>query len=479
MPPETVLQKEEYKDDFQWVREFDLSDNFPAASKASAPFAETCHQLMIFNGLHAGASLGITDGTYSLGRSYECDIVLKDPGVEPIHLQIHCQAGTFILRPEFGAVYLDGQLVIHETELPQAPVVLTITGVHFGLAVEGAIWYPLVFPKINENAGNLQDKKQDEQDEQETPSDGPAGIMAHFKLALNHLHHGSALSKFVPVVFIFLFFISAMFFFHVKVPDNATLITDIEKQFLERHLPKPDIHVDAEGFLDITAYAPTNDQKEKIAAFLQRLPMKIRPHIYADDQIEQALQDYIAKMAFSVEAAYQGNGNVFVKGFVENHQEADVLENLLTSNVMGLRNVDLQIRRMEQVRPELAAILKEADLTDKIKIRPQSAHLLAEGNLNADERIRWQAAKKTIIDRLGRPLKIVDRIGQNKFAGNSPGKIDIPIAGVTMKPYPFITLQDGKVYFKGASFQNGTILKDIGPERIVVEINGQEYYYNF
>ena len=48
-----------------------------------------------------------------------------------------------------------------------------------------------------------------------------------------------------------------------------------------------------------------------------------------------------------------------------------------------------------------------------------------------------------------------------------------------MQPYPFITLQNGKVYFKGASLQNGTVLKEIGPERIVVEIDGRDYYYNF
>jgi hypothetical protein len=48
-----------------------------------------------------------------------------------------------------------------------------------------------------------------------------------------------------------------------------------------------------------------------------------------------------------------------------------------------------------------------------------------------------------------------------------------------MRPDPFITLQDGKVYFKGASLKNGTVIKDIGPKRIIVEVNGREYYYNF
>ena len=473
----------EFKDNGRWAAEFGYFSGTAASQMPVTSSPEQCHQLMIFNGLHAGAIMQLTDGIFSLGRSYECDIVLKDPGIEPIHLKVVCDAGVVALHPELGAVYLDGQSIERETVLPDSPVVVTIAGVHFGLAVEGALWHPLEFPMIREDAvfplKKDQDKQADENNDLAPLSAGSADSAHYLGTALNRLKKTSALSKFVPVVFILLFIVSAVFFFHVETPDNAAFITDIEKQFAKRHLPKPDIEVDHEGYLDITAYAPDVSGKEEIAACLKGFPLSIRPHIYADDQVALALQNYISKMAFAVEAAYQGNGRASIKGFVENNQEAGVLESLLKGNVMGLRTIDLQVLALDRVRSTLAATLKEADLTDRVNLQPQTGHLLARGILDTEERTRWQAMKKTLSKRLGGKVAIIDQIKNRELPDNMPGKVDIPIAGVTMEPYPFITLQDGKVYFKGASLKNGTVIKDIGQKRIVVEIDGRDYYYNF
>jgi len=473
---ETSLQKES-KDDFQWATELGYLKGVLSAPPSVEHCAQQRYQLMIFSGLHTGASMPLANGVYSLGSSYECDIVLKEPGIEPIHLKVVCMVDTIAVRPENGAVYLDGQQIDCETVLPEPPVVVTISGIHFGLAVGNAAWYPLHFPEIAEDTRDSPEKYPEGQvcssDDAQPAKTGT--INNYFQTALNRVRNAGALSKFVPVVFILLFIVSGMFLFRAKAPDNAALTMDIEKHFTERHLPKPVIQVNAEGFLEITAYVPTVSQKEEIADFLQELPLAVLPHIYADDQVNHALQNYISRMSFLVEAAYQGNGQVLAKGFVRNQQEADVLQSLLKSNVAGLHTVELQVWQLDLVRPELTDILKETGLADKIDLRPQSGYLLAKGALNTEERASWQIAKKKIAQRLGRQINIVDRISNFAY---TPGKIDIPIASVTMQPYSFITLQDGKVYFKGASLQSGTVIKDIGPERIVVEIKGQDYYYN-
>ncbi len=465
---ETVVQENEH--DFQWPLE-------------SGCFADQqCHQLMIFTGLHTGATMPLADGTYSLGRSYECDIVLKDPGIEPVHLKVICNSGVVALRPELGSVYTNGYVVGGETILPESPVVVTIADVHWGLAVKGAAWCPLAFPEIQKNASPAL-KENTEARDHSGHSQGPRTPMATavlvFKATARHLRETSTLGKLVPVAFILLFTISAAFLFPIKVPENVAVARDIEKQFSQWRLDKPVCQIDPHGFLDLTAYVPNVSRKEEISTFLKKLPLAVKDHVYVDEQIEWALQDYIARMAFPVEAAYQGGGRALVKGFVENQQEADTLVSLLKSNVTGLHTVNLHVRPLDQLRPEWEAILKDSSLADKIILRPQAGHLLAEGTLNGEERLRWNTAKKAIVAHLGRPADIVEQIQARETLKDIPGKIDIPIAGVTMAPYPFITLQDGKVYFKGACFQNGTVIKDIGPKRIIVEIDGRDYYYNF
>lgn len=478
MNTEIIFQKK-INDNVQWASEFGYFNGLSDSPHPIAPGSRQDHQLMIFNGLHAGASMSLANGTYSLGRSYECDIVLKDPGIAPIHLKVSCDGGAIALRPESGAVYLDGRLVERETVLPEPPVVVSIAGIHFGLAVEGAAWHPLDFPMIHEVAGNLPKKNRQRQiggDDDKAPLLACDPPLHKFTAGWDRLRRVDALIKIVTAAFALIFIVCAIFLFNVKQPDNAALIAEVEKQFAQKHLPKPAIHVDTEGFLDIISYVPTVTRKKEITAFLQNLPVAVRPHIYVDDQVKQALQDYISRMAFPVVAVYKGNGMAVVKGFAENQHQADVMESLLKNNVTGLRTVNLHILRMDQVRTELAAVLKDAGLENKINLRPQTGHLLAEGTLDAAERSRWQAAKKTIVEHLGRQVEIIDQITDRHTLA---GKIDIAIAGVTMQPYPFITLQNGKVYFKGASLKNGTIIKDIGPERIVVEIDGHDYYYNF
>lgn len=480
MNPE-IQSNEEVANDAHWASEFGYLNGVSTPSLDTAPGDEAYHQLMIFTGRHAGACMQLAEGTYSLGRSYECDIVLKDPGIEPVHLKVTCHGSSVVLRPELGAVYVDGELAESEFILPAPPAVVTIAGVHCGLALNGARWYPLEFPKINGNSGNLPEEKQEERD---VDSDGntlrlfQAATMETFGAALLRLSNAGTLCKYVPLTFILLFLVSALFLFHVQPPDTTALIMDIEHQFAEQHLPKPAIQVDAEGFLDITAYAPDTVIKQKITNMLQALPVTVRAHVYADEEVDRALQDYSTRMAFPIDTDYQGNGRALVKGFVADQQEADVMTSLLKSNVKGLRTVQLQVFLLDKVRPDLLAILDDADLDGRIDLTTEKDHLLAHGDLDAGERERWQKAKTAIADRLDRRIDIVDRIN-DRGVENLPGKVDIPIAGVTMHPYPFITLQDGKVYFKGASMQNGSTIKDIGPERIVVEINGRDYYYNF
>lgn len=474
MNSKTIFQ-EDFKDDVQWAAEFGYLNGFPDTSRSAVSCADPCHRLMIFSGLHEGACMPLKDGTYSLGRSFECDIVLKDPGIMPLHLNVICHADAITLRPELGDVHLDGQQVRHETVLPESPAVVTIAGIHFGLALEGAAWCPLDFPRIDEMARNAAAKEQGSAPLELVPSAGGGDA---YDTSIIGLAKASVLSKYVPLSFILFFIVSAVFLFHVKAPDTAALTASIRKQFDERHFPKPAIQVDDEGFLDVTVYTADASKKKEIQDMVLALPATVRSHIYADVDVIRALQDYIAKMAYPVKAVYQGHGRVVVEGFVENQQEADVMEGLLKNNVMGLRGVDLQVLLLDQVRPGLLAILEKAGLADKVDLRPQTNHLLAQGALDAEESARWREAKQAMLERWAGRFDIVEQI-KDRDTASLPGKIDIPIAGVTLLPDPFITLQDGKVYFKGASLKNGTVIKDIGPERIIVEVDGQEYYYNY
>lgn len=60
--------------------------------------------LRIFSGLHAGAEIELSDGSWVIGRDDSCDIVLADAGLAPRHAVLRAEGGAVQIEPLDGRV---------------------------------------------------------------------------------------------------------------------------------------------------------------------------------------------------------------------------------------------------------------------------------------------------------------------------------------------------------------------------------------
>ncbi|RJF92167.1 FHA domain-containing protein [Noviherbaspirillum saxi] len=87
-------------------------------------------ELRMLSGLHRGAVLELDDEELALGASDNADVIVVDPGVAPLHLQIRKENDGHVLVP-------GGGVVLSEDGWPVAQPVRLAPGMRFSL---GGIW---------------------------------------------------------------------------------------------------------------------------------------------------------------------------------------------------------------------------------------------------------------------------------------------------------------------------------------------------
>ncbi len=431
-----------------------------ASEKDSRPL------LKIFAGMHNGAQLRLFDGTYKIGSSDDCDIIIKDEGIAENHMLLNCASGRFMVTPRQGIVYVDGHPVDDEQTNLYPQTIATIGPVHFGLVTENANWSPEDLPTIRP----LPDATQSDFSDR----DQSALSSVLNKLTVRHAKFTGTLIFIVSCLFISIYSFSS-----VREPDTNEHIARVNKIFTEAQLSEPVIAIDKQGLMTITAYVPTRQEQKQLSEKLRSLSIPLQSHLFAEDDLNEACKTYTSEMQLPIDVRYRGKGKVLVSGFVQNQENFDIVISQIRHNMSGVRKIYNNVKLLERVNPELSSVLQDSELSGKIDFKPTSKALIATGVLDMIERSRWQTAKDMIYARLGDNLNITDRITAKEKIEFTPGRIEMPIASVSIGNYPYITLQDGKVYFKGAAMKNGTLIKDIHPDRIVVEISGREYFYRF
>lgn len=89
------------------ARTHPLLQHIPGAADRTAEVA-----LRVTGGLHAGASLDLDQPVYTIGSSTESDVVLRDPGIEPVHARLRRNAGRMELEAVGGDIRLaNGDIV--------------------------------------------------------------------------------------------------------------------------------------------------------------------------------------------------------------------------------------------------------------------------------------------------------------------------------------------------------------------------------
>jgi type III secretion system YscD/HrpQ family protein len=423
--------------------------------------------LKILSGIHEGAEVELHPGQYVLGSDDECDIVLGDDGIEPEHMVLSYKpSGQISVAAETGQFYIDGNPAEKgETGLDLHKIV-SIGKIHWAVVEQGDGWQPGDFPVIGPMDDTMPETDEDEKSEEEVeePIDKK-------KLLLKRWWPLAALGGVGLILYYVTFFVS-----NIPIEDNEQQIERVRKIFEEMKLPEPSITINSDGIMEVVGYTKLASERRRVLEKLKTMPPWVHARIFSGDNILTSCRIVLARLAYAIQPTYTERGTILLKGFIDAKNDIEIIISRLKQDVGGLQNIQERLWVLDDVVPELVGIIKENELEENIRIEVKNGYPTAMGLLGKEKEENWKAARMTIAQLFGDDFILKKNI--EAAEKQLPGKVLLPITGVTLGEHPYITMTGNKVYFVGSPLKNGLIISEIRSDRIVVDKNGRKYYYD-
>lgn len=446
-------------------------------------------KLKILSGPHGGAIVDLHAGAYTIGSSDECDFVLKSPGVASEHFILLCRNNTYTALKRDGEIYSQ-EIPLSENEADLAlRSVYRMGSVHFGLLDGEDDWDPTIPPPAHEAANDHDPQTEEDQAvdaEQKHEQDAKGESIAedltpkpqvkpHRPLWRSKLKWRAVMVVFGAAVLVGLYAGKAD---DDKVPTAPdTTVETIAGLFQTAGLAEPFISYEPATVPEVIGYAKTVKEQKDIADQLQGLPFEVNYSIYSGDALEAQCRQIIARMEWLISVECDNTGSAVIKGFITDNLNGETIAHRIMEDVGGIRKLDKKLWHIDDVGANLNKIMGSLGLSPTIKWQFGAGHVVATGTLQEGQRRTWDLAKERINTMYNNDMVILEEIKTAHAPQYLPGRIHLPLTSVTLGRRSYITMEGGKRYFQSGLLKNGGIVKDIGPDRIVIEIGGLDYHY--
>ncbi|MGD9214646.1 MAG: type III secretion system inner membrane ring subunit SctD [Desulfobacteraceae bacterium] len=422
--------------------------------------------LEIFNGIHRGATVVLHPGQYMLGCNDECDIVLEDDSIKPEHMMLTCNPdGHFSITAQSGDFLIDGNPCEEDETDLEIHKIVTIGQIHLAVVQQGDGWQPDDLPDLGVDEAAIPETDGDEAraDVQDRDRDTRAGLKRWWPLA-----------AIGGVGFLFYFATYALS--SIPVQNHELHINQVKKIFEELNLPEPDITINAEGIMEVVGYTKLAAEKQRVMEKLKAMPSWVHARIFAGENIVSSCRIVLARLSYAIEPDYVERGTILLKGFIAAKRDIDIIISRLKQDVGGLQSIQERLWVLDDVVPELIGIIKDNELDESVRIEIENGYPVSVGLLRKYEEENWRNAKMTVAQLFGDDFILKDKI--EAAEKQLPGKVILPITGVTLGEHPYITMTGNRVYFVGSPLKNGLIISEIRSDRIVIDRDGRKYYYD-
>jgi type III secretion system YscD/HrpQ family protein len=423
--------------------------------------------LQIFSGIHRGAVVGLHPGQYVLGCNEDCDIVLEDEGIEPEHMVLTCHSdGHYSISAKTGKFLVDGNPVEKDETGLEIHKIVTIGQIHWAVVRQGDGWQPEELPDLG-----TADPSMPETDKDDAFADKKDEKIKNKKAELKRWWPLGALGGVGLLFYCATYALSSN-----PVQNNELHIEQVKKIFEELNLPEPIISINSDGIMEVVGYTKLAVEKQRVMEKLKAMPPWVQARIFAGENIIASCRIVLARLSYAIEPDYVERGTILLKGFIGAKKDIEIIINRLKQDVGGLQSIQERLWVLDDVVPELVGIIKENKLDESIRIEIEEGYPVSVGFLRKDEEESWKNAKMTIAQLFGDDFILKNKI--EAAEKQLPGKVLLPITGVTLGEHPYITMTGNRVYFVGSPLKNGLIISEIRSDRIVIDKDGRKYYYD-
>lgn len=366
--------------------------------------------LKILSGPHLGAEVVLGDGRYVMGSDEDCDILLDDGSIAAHHLSLKVSGGEIRIAAMDDAVYVDGKKA-EPGDVPLLPYrIVTVGTTHFGVGISGEKWPPFDLPAIHGPERPLE--------ETEDPAGREAGRGRSGKDRKRRLLVCAGLAAAIPAFLLVLFSVISRPL-PAEAPagpyDPAERLACVRRALEDLGLAGIKASVLEDGRMEVRGFVETAGEKRKLAEALRPFrsgPAPLLVRVAVSGRMVEDCRDILGSLGLDLNVESGGPGKIILTGHASDEGLLNRGIALLRQDLPALRDVENRVAALAWPVIETGAAV------------PGSA---------------------------GEPVRSA-----------------LPALSVSLGPVPFLTLAGGKKFFEGARWEEGTFIKAIGPDGIVL-----------
>ncbi|WP_281646231.1 type III secretion system inner membrane ring subunit SctD [Parendozoicomonas sp. Alg238-R29] len=483
--------------------------------------------LKILSGPHVGAEIPLDSGTWTLGRHEECDLVLTDDTLAERHIELNIspeevqvtnlaqgqsiylsgepQPDSFALQPH--TVVMAGSLYFAvgaigqpwpelslsgppATLTPQQPAKPTATS-HTASAPEEIVLednIPIIDDQVDDD--ELSDLEE-ERGLKEKAARSKPGVFSSLFNSMNSAsvsfdffgwckRHpfvlgGMALGGFFSILIGGFFWLWTMTDPEKTALENITPAQTAEVIITQMNIQDVSLKKLPDGSVIISGYVADNNVKDGLQKALNdaQVPYTFQAVVMNEMRANAAavLEQYDFKqMSIELDTT---PGSLVLSGYAANPKEVGRIREVLQQEVHGLVSivdqVEYQVTRLKTLR----TMLKERGLSQKIRLLETPGKVILKGRLgDASQGYYLKEIVQNFREKYSnRPQLVIDvTLPATDLATMQPL---LKIKSVSLGRIPYVILDNGEKYLRGAKLKNGYILENINLEYLTLKL-GQE-----
>lgn len=482
-------------------------------------------------GPHAGSSLQLPPGDYTLGNSPECDLQIREE--TEILLQLHISPELQVtVKVQKGTAVLQGKAV-GESPVPFAEGALLTAG--FTVLTHGEAEKVLSRLNLADLGATEQAPAQPPQAEAQSTAQSaavaepavaaaPASSLPAENAAVpeSETEQAQAVERGPRHLWLYLVcglcVLAAAFsalvagsFLYGERAQHRQMLAEVEDYLQQGGFTlvqaeyKPDTDT-----LWLTGTVSSQQERQALSANMPALPVPVVLQVEVLDSTLNSIQKALATRGVTASARYEEGNRIGLFGFIADpYIESGVLSQVLPQLPQGVTAERLQPHFTHS--EAMLSLLQQLQQRYKLPLEFTCTDFAVryEGQLTFAQLQQFAALQREVSEHAGGKVLFVQagsaqddvmaRVGHNVTALNSAQQIAGPnrqsrgternarteagfdpseVAGVTLQPLRFITLRNGEKYFEGAVLPGGALLQNIDLDKLtVVNAGGKEVVY--
>ncbi|MEM9280415.1 MAG: type III secretion system inner membrane ring subunit SctD [Verrucomicrobiota bacterium] len=395
-----------------------MTDPFPDMGDVPECF------LRILSGVHASASVPLSQGDYEIGSGMKADFIIADNEMAECHALLAVTQGNVKLRhlEADAPIYLDGVLATGEA-FPLAPEqVFTLGATHFTLTVKGdsdtsRLNLPSVRPVVDED-----DKV--EPDDGLTIEEEDSSFLDEVKAPEpleSEVHRGSAgkwwwwtLPLLLLLIALAIWAMGSADEAGGEEPSAASLKEQLD-EVLKRYPAEKGIRItkdEVTGAVTASGLATSADAKATISRDIREIAPRARLKISSFPTVENSVRSVLDQMGGEyVSADLSLEGRLDLSGEVSDNDTIPKLVARLSVDLPVLSEVDVDgVWTRESLIEKLNAFTEQFGLQDFLSYALEDSSLVVGGTLPPNEISAFEKLKENLKSEFEPGLMLDDRV---------------------------------------------------------------------